>query len=162
MRRVKRALRGGQTEYYFKPPFHVSRDLYLSLTDLHPVFLNVLVSYFKRGRPSEDIKFQLRSNVLLEKYAFDVNKMVKFDVWFPADTKTVLSASVLQEQLDEVLRDIEQHFDAFVERGSGWVVKKILRFCLTVNCFKLFQGGCHKSMPGCLSKKQACFSIKRG
>ena len=43
-----------------------------------------------------------------------------------------------------MLRDVEAHFDSFVERGLGWVVKKVLQFCLTVNSFKLFKGGCKK------------------
>lgn len=162
MSRAKRALRGAQIDYYFTPSFRVSRDLYLSLIDLHPTFLKVLTVYLKRGRPSQGIKFQLRCNVFLEKFAFEANKMARLDVWFPADTKTVLSANTLQKQLNGALRDIEQRFDAFVERGSGWVVKKVLQFCLTVNRFKLFQGGCKKSsLPGCLSKKRCCLSIER-
>ena len=79
----------------------------------------------KRGRPGQGIKFQLHCNVFLEKYAFEAKKMVQMDVWLPADTKTVLSLNALEKQLNSTLHDIEQHFDAFVEKGLGWVVKKI-------------------------------------
>ena len=60
-----------------------------------------------------------------------------------------------------MLRDVEARFDSFVERGSGWVVKKVLQFCLTVNSFKLFKGGCKKGslLPGRLRMMQSCISI---
>ena len=86
------------------------------------------------------MKFQLMANVFLEKFAFEMNKMVQVDVWFAADTYSVISPGVLIDRLNSVLWDIEAHFDSFVERGSGWVVKKVLQFCLTVNSFKFFQG----------------------
>ena len=98
----------------------------------------------QRGCPGQGIKFQLCCNVFLEKYAFEAKKMVWMDVWFPADMKTVLNLNTLEKQLNSALHDIEQCFDAFVKKGSGWVIKKDLQFCLMVNRFKLFQGSCGK------------------
>ena len=51
---------------------------------------------------------------------------------------------VLIDQLNSALWDVEARFDSFVERGSGWVVKKVLQFYLTVNSFKLIKDGCKK------------------
>ena len=39
--------------------------------------------------------------------------------------------------------------------------EKVLQFCLTVNSFKLFKGGCKKGslLPGRLRMTQSCISI---
>ena len=60
-----------------------------------------------------------------------------------------------------MLWDVEACFDSFFERGSGWVVKKVLQFCLTVNSFKLFKGGCKKVsfLPGRLRTMRSCITI---
>ena len=153
-RRVSRSsrqvLQFAQVDYYFYPSSCVSHDLSVSLVNLYVSFVHVLRAFMAKSRQSKGIKFQLKANVFLEKFAFETNKMVQVDVWFPTDTYSVISPVVLIDQLNSALRDVEAHFDSFVERGSGWVVKKVLQFCLTVNSFKLFKGGCKKGslLPG--------------
>ena len=66
--------------------------------------------------------------MFLEKYAFEAKKMVRMDVWFPADMKTVLSLNALEKQLNSALHDIEQHFDAFVEKGLGGLSRRFYSF----------------------------------
>ena len=134
----ERALRGSQVEYNIVPPSCISRDLYLSLVDLYHCFIRILSSFFMKGSPGQGLKFQLLCNVLLEKYVFEKNKMVSLDVWFLADTKTILNLGMLRRQLNEAYREVEKHFDAFVEGGLGWVMKKVLSFSLCLNRFKLF------------------------
>ena len=85
----------------------MSRDLYLSSSNLHATFLRLLISYMKRANPGQGIKFQLHCNVFLEKYVFEAKKMVWMDVWFPVDMKTILSLKVLEKQLNGALHDIE-------------------------------------------------------
>ena len=148
-------------DYYFYPSSHVSRDLSLSLIDLYVSFVRVLRDFMTKSGRSKGMKFQLKANVFLEKFAFETNKMVQVDVWFPADTYSVLSPRALTDRLNSALRDVEARFDSFVERGSGWVVKKVLQFCLTVNSFKLFKGGCKKgsSLPGRLRTSRSCITV---
>ena len=130
--------------------FWVKDTLNDCLVDLYVSFVHVLHAFMAKSGPSKGMKFQLKANVFLEKFAFETNKMVQVDVWFPADTYSVLSPGILIDQLNSALRDVEACFDSFVERGSGCVVKKVLQFCLTVNSFKLFKGGCKKGsfLPG--------------
>ena len=160
---MKRALNGSQVEYYVVPPSHVSRDLYLSLVDLYQPFHCLLSSFFKKSSPGHGIKFQLQCNASLEKFVFKKNKMVSLDVWFLADTKTVLNLGMLRRQLNGAYRKVEKRFDAFVEGGSGWVMKRVLRFSLCLNRFKLFRGGCERvHLPASLMKRQCCLSIHIG
>ena len=159
---VNAALRGSQLDYYVTPPARVAKDLYLCLTSLRPNFVKLLLRFFKKAGRGYGLKFQLRCNCFLEKFVFETNKEISLDVWFPADTYTVLNLGILKRQLDAAYRDIEKRFDAFVGVGSGWVMKRVLKFCLSVNRFKIFQGGCSKStMPGSLRKRRCCLSIKR-
>ena len=137
----RQALQGAQVDYYFYPSSCVSRDLSVSLVDLYVSFVRVLHAFMAKSGQSKGMKFQFKVNVILEKFAFETNKIVQVDVWFPINTYSVISPGVLIDQLDSVLRNVEAHLDSFVERGSGWVVKKVLQFCLTVNSFKLFKGG---------------------
>ena len=104
---TKRALRGSQVEYSIVPPSRISCDLYLSLVDLYRCFVCLLSSFFRKGSPGQGLKFQLHCNALLEKYVFEKNKMVSMDVWFPADTKSVLNLGMLRRQLNEAYREVE-------------------------------------------------------
>ena len=139
----------------------MSHDLSISLVNLYVSFVHVLLAFMVKSERSKGMKFQLKANVLLEKFAFEMNKMVQVDVWFPTDTYSVISPGVLIDQLNGALHDVEAHFDSFVERGSGWVMKKVLQFCLTVNYFKLFKGGCKKGsfLPRRLRMMQSCITI---
>ena len=54
-----------------------------------------------------------------------------------------------------------QHYDSFVERRSGWVLKKVLQFSITIMKYKLFQGGCLSTLlPPSLQSKRCCVSIR--
>ena len=159
---VKAALRGSQLDYYVTPSSRVAKDLYLCLASLRSKFTKLLLRFFKKAGRGYGLKFQLRANCLLQKFVFERNKEITLDVWFPADTYTVLNVGILKRQLDSAYGDIEKRFDAFVEVGSGWVMKRVLVFCLTVNRFRIFQGGCSKStMPESLRKRRCCLSVKR-
>ena len=137
---MKRVLGGSQVEYYVVPPSHVSCDLYLSLVNLYRPFQHLLANFFKKGGPGKGIKFQLCCNALLEKFVFEKNEMVSLDIWFLADMKTILNLGMLKRQLNAAYHEVEKHFNAFVEGGSGWVMKTVLHFSLFLNRFKLFKG----------------------
>ena len=87
-------------------------------------------------------------------------KQTKWSRWtfgFQLTLRLFLSSSSLLEHLNRALWDIEQHFDSFVERGSGCIVKRVSQFCFTVNSFKLFTDGCKKStLPECLRARRSC------
>ena len=58
---------------------------------------------------------------------------------------------------------VEKHFDAFVEGGLGWVMKRVICFSLFLNRFNLFKGGCNElPLPATVRKRQCCLSISRG
>ena len=91
----REALQGTQVDYYFYPSSRVSHDFSVSLVDLYTSFVHVLCAFMAKSRQLKGMKFQLKANVFLEKFVFETNKMVQVDVWFPADTYSVISPGVL-------------------------------------------------------------------
>ena len=66
-----------------------------------------------------------------------------------------------KEDKNTAIRDIYKRYDSFVQRGSGWVLKKVSKFSVSIMKFKLFQGGCLSTLlPRELRKKRCCVSIK--
>ena len=151
----------GASGLFFYPSSHVSRDLFVSLVNLYVSFVHVLCAFMAKSGRLKGMKFQLKANIFLEKFVFEMNKMVQVNMCFLADTYSVISHSVSIDQLNSALRDVEAHSDYFVERRLGWAVKKVSQFCLTVNSFKLFKGGCKKgsSLSGRLRMMRSCITI---
>ena len=97
----------------------------------------------------------------LEKISVENNKLRKIDVWFPSNTYTVLDSVNIRKKINTAIRDIYKRYDSFVQRGSGWVLKKVSKFSVSIMKFKLFQGGCLSTLlPRELCKKCCCVSIK--
>ena len=86
---------------------------------------------------------------------------MKIDVWFPSNTYTVLDSIHIRKKINTAIGGIYKRYDSFVQRGSGWVLKKVSRFSVSIMKFKLFQGGCLSTLlPRELCKKCCCVSIK--
>ena len=67
----------------------------------------------------------------------------------------------IRKKINTAIRDIYKRYDSFVQRGSGWVLKKVFKFSVSIMKFKLFQGGCLSALlPRELHKKCCCVSIK--
>ena len=82
-------------------------------------------------------------------------------MWFPSNTYTVLDSIHIRKKINTAIRDIYKRYDSFVQRGSGWVLKKVSKFSVSIINFKLFQGGCLSALlPRELCKKCCCVSIK--
>ena len=67
---------------------------------------------------------------------------MKIDVWLPSNTYTVLDSINMRKRINTAIRDIYKRYDSFVQRGSGWVLKKVSKFSVSIMKFKLFPGGC--------------------
>ena len=82
-------------------------------------------------------------------------------MWFPSNTYTVLDSINIGKKINTAIRDTYKRYDSFVQRGSGWVLKKVSKFSVSIMKFKLFQGGCLSTLlPKELCKKCCCVSIK--
>ena len=115
----------------------------------------------KKQKRGYAFKFQIRLKAFLEKFSFENNKSIKIDAWFPSNTYTVLDSIHIRKKINTAIRDIYKRYDSFVQRGSGWVLKKVFKFSVSIMKFKLFQGGCLSTLlPRELCKKCCCVSIK--
>ena len=74
-----------------------------------------------------------------EKFSFENNKQINIDVWFPSNTYSILELSGACKKIKTALHDIFQCYDSFVSRGSGWALKKVLQFSITIMKYKLFK-----------------------
>ena len=73
----------------------------------------------------------------------------------------MLDSVNIRKKINIAIRDIYKRYDSFVQRGSGWVLKKVSKFSVSIMKFKLFQGGCLSTLlPRELCKKCCCVSIK--
>ena len=73
----------------------------------------------------------------------------------------MLDSIHIRKKINTAIRDIYKRYDSFVQRGSGWVLKKVSKFSVSIMKFKLFQGGCLSALlPRELRKKRCCVSIK--
>ena len=105
---------------------------------LNMILISVSLIYFllligcckklKRNRNGYAFKFQICLKAFLEKFSFQNNKLMKIDVWFPSNTYTVLDSINIRKKINTAIRDIYKRYDSFVQRGSGWVLKKCPSF----------------------------------
>ena len=73
----------------------------------------------------------------------------------------MLDSINIRKKINTAIRDIYKRYDSFVQRGSGWVLKKVSKFSVSIMKFKLFQGGCLSTLlPRELCKKCCFVSIK--
>ena len=96
----------------------------------------------KKQKRGYAFKLQIPLKASLEKFFFENNKYIKIDVWFPSNTYTVLYSVNVRKKINIAIRDIYKRYDSFVHTRSGWVLKKVSMFSVSIKKFKLFQGGC--------------------
>ena len=156
--RQKKALSGYHLEVFLALQRSPEHDFGLSISNLFLSFVQLLQEIKKKQKRGYAFKFQIRLKAFLEKFSFENNKLMKIDVWFPSNTYTVLDSVNIRKKINTAIRDIYKRYDSFVQRGSGWILKK---FSVSIMKFKLFQGGCLSTLlPRELCKKCCCVSIK--
>ena len=157
----KKALNGSHLEVFLAPQHNTEHDFDLSISNVFLTFVQLLQEIKKKQKRGYAFKFQIRLKAFLEKFSFENNKLIKIEAWFPSNTYTVLDSIHIRKKINTAIRDIYKRYDSFVQRGSGWVLKKVSKFSVSIMKFKLFQGGCLSTLlPRELRKKRCCVSIK--
>ena len=157
----KKALNGSHLEVFLALQHNTEHDFDLSISNVFLTFVQLLQEIKKKQKRGYASKFQIRLKAFLEKFSFENNKLIKIEVWFPSNTYTVLDSIHIRKKINTAIRDIYKRYDSFVQRGSGWVLKKVSKFSVSIMKFKLFQGGCLSALlPRELRKKRCCVSIK--
>ena len=157
----KKALNGSHLEVFLAPQHNTEHDFDLSISNVFLTFVQLLQEIKKKQKRGYAFKFQIRLKAFLEKFSFENNKLIKIEAWFPSNTYTVLDSIHIRKKINSAIRDIYKRYDSFVQRGSGWVLKKVSKFSVSIMKFKLFQGGCLSALlPRELCKKRCCVSIK--
>ena len=64
---------------------------------------------------------------------------MKIDVWFPSNTYIVLDSINIRKKINTAITDIYKRYDNFVQRRSGWVLKKVSKFSVSIMKLKLFK-----------------------
>ena len=140
--RQKKALNGSHLEVFLAPQCSTEHDFDLSISNLFLTFVQLLQKIKKKQKRGYAFKFQICLKAFLDKFSFENNKLMKIDVWFPSNTYTVLDSINIRKKINTAIRDIYKRYDSFVQRGSGWILKKVSKFSVSIMKFKLFQGGC--------------------
>ena len=74
---------------------------------------------------AKGVKFQWCTKVFLEKYSFENEKQILVDVWFPSISFSLHTPSQVMHHLQKAVADMMSNFDAFMQKGSGWVVRQV-------------------------------------
>ena len=126
--RQKKALNGPHLEVFLALQCSTEHDFDLSISNLFLTFVQLLQEIRKKQKRGYAFKFQIHLKAFLEKFSFENNKLMKIDVWFPSNTYTVLDSINIRKKINTAIRDIYKRCDSFVQRGSGWVLKKCPSF----------------------------------
>ena len=157
----KKTLNGSHLEVFLAPQHNTEHDFDLSISNVFLTFVQLLQEIKKKQKRGYAFKFQIRLKAFLEKFSFENNKFIKIEAWFPSNTYTVLDSIHIRKKINTAIRDIYKRYDSFVQRGSGWVLKKVSKFSVSIMKFKMFQGGYLSALlPRELHKKRCCVSIK--
>ena len=135
----KKALNGSHLEVFLVLQHSTEHDFDHSISNLFLTFVQLLQEIKKKQKRGYSFKFQIRLKAFLEKFSFENNKSIKIDVWFPSNAYTVLDSIHIRKKINTAIRDIYKRYDSFVQRGSGWVLKKVFKFSVSImnlNCFK--------------------------
>lgn len=161
--RVKRisALNGTHVEYLLQPRVASSRDLEVSWSSLFTPVLSIFERVKSELPMNYGFKFQIRIQIELEKFSFENDKLIVVQVWFPSDSFSVISSHTFVKKLKQAFQTLLGRFDNFVQKGSGWVLKKVLKYSISVMKYRLFQGGCaNGGLPQKLLRKRALIMLK--
>ena len=126
--RQKKALNGSHLEVFLAPQCSTEHDFDLSISNLFLTFVRLLQEIKKKQKRGCVFKFQIHLKTFLEKFSFENNKLMKLVVWFPSNTYTVLDSINIRKKINTAIREIYKRYDSFVQRGSGWVLKKCQSF----------------------------------
>ena len=137
--RQKKALDGSHLEVFLAPQHRTEHDFDLSISNLFLTFVQLLQEIKKKQERGYAFKFKIYLKAFLEKFSFENNKVIKIDVWFPSNTYTLLDSVNIRKKINIAIRDIYKRYDSFVQRGSGWVLKKVSKFSVSIMKFKLFK-----------------------
>ena len=66
----------------------------------------------------------------------------------------------IKERFDEFIENIEGEIEVWSERGSGWVVEKIIIADVNVARYQPLQGGTYLPLPANLAKKKAIINVQ--
>ena len=122
--RQKKAFKRSHLEVFLAPQCSTEHDFDLSISNLFLTFVQLLQEIKKKQKRGYAFKFQIHLKAFLEKLSFEKNKLMKIDVWLPNNTYILLDSINIRKKINTAIRDIYKRCDSFVQRGSGWVLKK--------------------------------------
>ena len=67
---------------------------------------------------------------------------------------------ILNHLLNQVIDEVKGEIEAWSERGSGWIMDKILEAFINVAWYQLMRGGSYMVLPTKLKNKKAILNIQ--
>ena len=104
-----------------------------SIKDLFTDLLNI----------TKGFKYQITVKVLLKKYKH--NGEIEFSaVYFNSSTKTIISR---RYKLDQSFQEILNRIDAWINRGSGWIIELIESQYINISTYRPLVGSSYIDLP---------------
>ncbi len=161
LQRKRSTLDNHHLEYFYFPHSSVASDLELSISSGY----NFILSLLKRRKSilprSHGLKFQIRIQILLVKFSFELDRFIRITPWFISENFSLFNKTNIAKHLDDAFSVCIGHLDNFVQTGSGWVIKKVKKISIIIMRYKLFSGSCSlKELPSSLSKKKGLIVLR--
>lgn len=157
----KRAIDGSYLEIKFRPDRLVQNDFDMSVTNQMPKILFKLKEQKKLLSRTHSLKCQIRVHAVLEKYSEHLMRDITIEAWFCCSIFSLLNHLSCQSKLLDGFAECKEHFEQFVQVGSGWTLKRIDAIYLFLLKYKLFSGGCNlKKLPEKLRNKKGIIFLK--
>ena len=120
------------------------------------IIINELLQYLLRALGSIEIQMCLRMNFIKT-----LQESISTEDFYTCTLmKTLHNYEGIHELLIEWEKELENKIDQFVQRGSGWQLKKIDRIDIHFGKYVPNVGGCHLDLPEWIRKKRAVLNIK--
>ena len=91
---------------------------------------------------TKGFKYQITVKVLLKKYK--PNEEIEFTVYFNSSTKTIINNRF---KLEHAFQDILYKIDAWINKGSGWIIESIESECINISTHRPLVGGSYIDLP---------------
>lgn len=154
------ALRGWHEEIFVTPDESDAFDLEKSIASTFPLLLKITKKKFSNLERHYGLRLQLRVFIKLRKFSFEQQRYIEVKQWFPSDSAKCFDLLHIKKRIQEMVSQCLARYDTFVHTGSGWILKRVEKFSLALMRFKLFSGGCNKSvLPAKLRKSKAIISV---
>lgn len=138
------------------------KDVEVALSNVFEKIRDKIYTKLQTLARRKAVKFHCRLQVDMKKFDIPRKRYIHSQPWFNSETYSVLNRTkrTAGVAVKKAISDINRHYDSFVNMGSGWILKNIVKLDTSVSVFSFFLGGCLSAvLPKPLQR--CCFTVQQ-